>query len=137
LALAKAGDIWRLLEPSFESWEAYVSDVAAKQMSFALHSSMRVPLVKFLTLQGLAAPACSDSAPLRAMGDSGALPSSASRALCIALAKAAGKYKGRKASLTDGQASELRARLAGGESITALAKEYGVSRQTVYNYKTG
>jgi DNA invertase Pin-like site-specific DNA recombinase len=55
----------------------------------------------------------------------------------IALAKAAGKYKGRKASLTDDQASELRARLAGGESITALAKEYGVSRQTVYNYKTG
>jgi DNA invertase Pin-like site-specific DNA recombinase len=55
----------------------------------------------------------------------------------IALAKAAGKYKGRKASLTDDQASELRARLARGESITALAKEYGVSRQTVYNYKTG
>ncbi|CPU02952.1 site-specific recombinase PinR [Mycobacteroides abscessus] len=52
----------------------------------------------------------------------------------IALAKAAGKYKGRKAALTDGQADELRARLAQGESATALAKEFGVSRQTVYNY---
>lgn len=52
----------------------------------------------------------------------------------IALAKAAGKYKGRKAALTDRQASELRARLASGESVTALAKEFGVSRQTVYNY---
>jgi DNA invertase Pin-like site-specific DNA recombinase len=54
----------------------------------------------------------------------------------IAIAKAAGKYKGRKASLKVDQASELRQRLAAGESVTALAREYGVSRQTVYNYKT-
>jgi len=53
----------------------------------------------------------------------------------IALAKAAGKYKGRKASLSQTRASELRERLAKGESVTALATEYGVSRQTVYNYK--
>ena len=54
----------------------------------------------------------------------------------IALAKAAGKYKGRKAALTDDQADELRARLAGGESVSGLAREYGISRQSVYNYKT-
>ena len=54
----------------------------------------------------------------------------------IAIAKAAGKYKGRKASLSQTQASELSERLAKGESVTALATEYGVSRQTVYNYKT-
>jgi DNA invertase Pin-like site-specific DNA recombinase len=53
----------------------------------------------------------------------------------IAIAKAAGKYKGRKTSLSQAQASELRERLAKGESVTALATEYGVSRQTVYNYK--
>lgn len=53
----------------------------------------------------------------------------------IAIAKAAGKYKGRKASLTPAQAAEMRERLATGESVTALAAEYGVSRQTVYNYK--
>ena len=52
----------------------------------------------------------------------------------IALAKASGKYKGRKAALTADQAAELRARLAAGESVTALAKQLGVSRQTVYNY---
>ncbi len=52
----------------------------------------------------------------------------------IALAKAAGKYKGRKASLTDDQADELRARLAGGESVSGLASDFGISRQTVYNY---
>lgn len=52
----------------------------------------------------------------------------------IALAKAAGKYKGRKAALNDEQASELRARLTAGESVTELAKEFGISRQTVYNY---
>ena len=53
----------------------------------------------------------------------------------LAIAKAAGRYKGRKASLSQTQASELRERLAKGESVTALATEYGVSRQTVYNYK--
>ena len=52
----------------------------------------------------------------------------------IALAKAAGKYKGRKAALTQAQADELRARLAAGESVTSLANAYGVSRQSVYNY---
>jgi DNA invertase Pin-like site-specific DNA recombinase len=52
----------------------------------------------------------------------------------IALAKAAGKYKGRKASLTSEQIDQLRARLSGGESVTTLAKAFGVSRQTVYNY---
>ena len=53
----------------------------------------------------------------------------------IAIAKAAGKYKGRKASLSQKQVNELRERLTHGESVTALATEYGVSRQTVYNYK--
>ena len=55
----------------------------------------------------------------------------------IALAKAAGKYKGRKAALSPDQADELRARLAQGESVSGLAREYGISRQSVYNYKTG
>ncbi|MDH6247457.1 helix-turn-helix domain-containing protein [Mycobacterium sp. OTB74] len=53
----------------------------------------------------------------------------------IAIAKAAGKYKGRKALLSSTQANQLRERLAKGESVTALATEYGVSRQPVYNYK--
>ncbi|MFT3660028.1 MAG: recombinase family protein [Gordonia sp. (in: high G+C Gram-positive bacteria)] len=53
----------------------------------------------------------------------------------VAIAKAAGKYTGRKASLTPDQADQLRARLTAGESATALAKEYGISRQSVYNYK--
>lgn len=52
----------------------------------------------------------------------------------IALAKAAGKYKGRKAALTPEQVRELRGRLAAGESVTSLAKDFGISRQTVYNY---
>jgi len=53
----------------------------------------------------------------------------------IAIAKAAGKYTGRKAALSQDQAHELRDRLVNGESVTSLAVEYGVSRQTVYNYK--
>ncbi|WP_078344303.1 recombinase family protein [Mycobacteroides chelonae] len=54
----------------------------------------------------------------------------------IALAKAAGKYKGRKAALSDRQAEELRTRLAAREPVSTLAREYGISRQSVYNYKT-
>lgn len=51
----------------------------------------------------------------------------------IALAKAKGKYKGRKPSLSLEQASAVAARLRDGESASALATEYGVSRATVYN----
>jgi DNA invertase Pin-like site-specific DNA recombinase len=52
----------------------------------------------------------------------------------IAIAKAAGKYKGRQPALTPEKAEELRSRLAAGESVSALAREFGVARQTVYNY---
>jgi hypothetical protein len=37
-------------------------------------------------------------------------------------------------ALTECQAGALRGRLAAGESVTTLAREYGVNRQTVYNY---
>lgn len=53
----------------------------------------------------------------------------------IALAKTRGVYKGRKAKLDREQAEELRARLSAGESATKLAAEYGISRQSVYNYR--
>ena len=53
----------------------------------------------------------------------------------IALAKAEGKYKGRKRTLSAAKARELVNRATAGEvSKTALAKEYGVSRETLYQY---
>jgi DNA invertase Pin-like site-specific DNA recombinase len=55
----------------------------------------------------------------------------------IAIAKAAGKYKGRARSLTITQASELRKRALAGASKADLAAEYGVSRETVYAYLRG
>jgi DNA invertase Pin-like site-specific DNA recombinase len=53
----------------------------------------------------------------------------------IAQAKAAGKYKGRKPALDKAKADELRSRLSQGESVSAPARKYGMTRQTVYNYK--
>ncbi|MGH3499916.1 MAG: recombinase family protein [Nocardioidaceae bacterium] len=55
----------------------------------------------------------------------------------IALAKARGAYTGRAPSLSGRQAEDLRARAAAGESKAALAREFGVSRQTVYAYLDG
>ena len=52
----------------------------------------------------------------------------------IALAKARGAYTGRKPSLSTGQAEALRARVAAGEPKAALAREFGISRQTLYQY---
>ena len=52
----------------------------------------------------------------------------------IALAKARGAYTGRKPSLTAGQAEALRARAAAGEAKAGLAREFGISRQTLYSY---
>jgi len=51
----------------------------------------------------------------------------------IAIAKAKGKYKGRKPALTDEQRRDVAARRAAGESPRALAREFGVSPTTVYN----
>lgn len=55
----------------------------------------------------------------------------------IEQAKRRGAYKGRKAALSDEQATELRARAAGGEAKAALARHYGISRETVYAYLRG
>jgi DNA invertase Pin-like site-specific DNA recombinase len=52
----------------------------------------------------------------------------------IALAKQRGVYRGRKNSLSAEQVIELRARAAAGEPKAALARELGVSRETVYQY---
>lgn len=49
-----------------------------------------------------------------------------------AVAKAAGKHMGRKASLNADQIAIIKARAANGESKTALANEYDVSRATLY-----
>ncbi|TVM17196.1 recombinase family protein [Oceanidesulfovibrio indonesiensis] len=50
----------------------------------------------------------------------------------IAIAKAKGKYKGRKKALTKEQVEEIKARKDQGEPMAKLAREYGVSRTTLY-----
>lgn len=50
----------------------------------------------------------------------------------IAIAKAKGVYTGRKPSLSAEQVEEARKRKAAGESISAIAKDFGVSRPTIY-----
>jgi DNA invertase Pin-like site-specific DNA recombinase len=52
----------------------------------------------------------------------------------IAIAKAAGAYKGGKKKMTEEQAQELRRRAAAGEKKAGLAREYGISRETLYSY---
>ena len=49
-----------------------------------------------------------------------------------AKAREAGKHMGRHAKLTGGQMTAIRQRAEAGESKTELAKEYGVSRATLY-----
>lgn len=52
----------------------------------------------------------------------------------IAAARQRGVYQGRRPALTPAQATELGARAAAGESMSALAREYGISRQTAHTY---
>lgn len=52
----------------------------------------------------------------------------------IVLARAKGVYKGRKPSLTPEQVVELRRRAAAGERKSQLAREFMISRDTVYAY---
>ena len=50
----------------------------------------------------------------------------------IAIARAAGKYKGRKPILNACTITEIHRRVAEGEKKAHLASEYGISRQTLY-----
>lgn len=52
----------------------------------------------------------------------------------ITLAKKAGVYKGRKPSLTPERIEILRQRAVAGEKKAALAREFGISRETLYSY---
>jgi DNA invertase Pin-like site-specific DNA recombinase len=54
----------------------------------------------------------------------------------IAIAKQKGLYKGRKRKMTDEQIREINLRINQGESKTALAKEFGISRETLYQHLT-
>jgi DNA invertase Pin-like site-specific DNA recombinase len=52
----------------------------------------------------------------------------------IALAKAKGIYKGRKPALNAERIAQLREQAATGANRTKLAKEFGISRETLYQY---
>ena len=52
----------------------------------------------------------------------------------VALAKKAGVYKGRKRALTPERAKELRDRVKAGDKKTAVARDFGISRVTLYSY---
>jgi DNA invertase Pin-like site-specific DNA recombinase len=55
----------------------------------------------------------------------------------IALAKKRGAYKGRKKSLSEAEVVKLRERLTTGLSKAQVAREFGVSRETLYQYLKG
>jgi len=52
----------------------------------------------------------------------------------IALAKQRGAYKGRKKSLFQSSIAQLHQRLTTGISKAQVAREFGISRQTLYHY---
>jgi len=52
----------------------------------------------------------------------------------IALAKAEGKYRGGKFKLKAVQVADLRKRATAGENKAALAREFNISRQSLYSY---
>ena len=52
----------------------------------------------------------------------------------IALAKQRGAYKGRKRVLSPDQVSDLKTRIATGEKKAKVARELGISRETLYQY---
>jgi DNA invertase Pin-like site-specific DNA recombinase len=52
----------------------------------------------------------------------------------IALAKLRGAYKGRKKSLTDEQKEQLKQKVSLGGKKSHIAREFGISRETLYQY---
>lgn len=52
----------------------------------------------------------------------------------IALAKQRGVYRGRKRALSDPDIEALKSRVAAGEKKAQVAREFGISRETLYQY---
>jgi DNA invertase Pin-like site-specific DNA recombinase len=52
----------------------------------------------------------------------------------IALARQRGVYRGRKKSLSDIEITELRRRINEGDKKAQLARDFGISRETLYQY---
>ena len=52
----------------------------------------------------------------------------------IALAKKRGAYKGRKKALSPKQVTDLKKRVSAGEAKAAIARDLGISRETLYQY---
>ncbi|MGP8431770.1 recombinase family protein [Paraburkholderia fungorum] len=52
----------------------------------------------------------------------------------IALAQKRGAYRGRRPALSDAQLAELRRRVGSGEHKAQIARDYGISRETLYQY---
>ena len=52
----------------------------------------------------------------------------------IALARKRGAYRGRKKALSPDKIAELRQRVATGEQKAQLARDFGISRETLYQY---
>ena len=50
------------------------------------------------------------------------------------MAKQRGAYRGRKKSLSEDQVDQLHQRAGVGEAKSALARELGIIRETVYQY---
>jgi DNA invertase Pin-like site-specific DNA recombinase len=55
----------------------------------------------------------------------------------ITLAKKRGAFKGRKKSLSQAAVAEMRQRIAAGISKAQVAREFGISRETLYQYLRG
>ncbi len=52
----------------------------------------------------------------------------------IELAKKRGAYRGRKKSLNSEQINEMKLRIADGQQKTQVARDFGISRETLYQY---
>ena len=52
----------------------------------------------------------------------------------IALAKQRGVYRGRKRALSDAEIAALKSRVAAGEKKAQVARNFGISRETLYQY---
>lgn len=52
----------------------------------------------------------------------------------ITLAKKRGAYRGRKPTLSADQIADLKARVGAGEAKSRIAREMGISRETLYRY---
>jgi hypothetical protein len=134
LARSDAGPVGRAIFQPGWRWSEHVKPIAGTESCQAAHACYLVSgRMRVVMAPGHDAWIVGDE-PCVVVDRQGSGDDAKRQREGITLAKVRGAYRGRRKALSPDQASELRKRAGNGEQKTSLARDFGISRETLYQY---